>query len=121
MDRSYYVMSLQADLPARLWATSTQSSIVRRGRPSGRPTTAAPVRDDLEQHRQHRYEDNPDRHEREVVLDDRHVAEQPAGAEAQRDPRHRADDVVQHEGGGGHLRRARDERDERADDRDEAA
>src|SRR5712671_2455038 len=25
MDRSYYVMSLQADLPARLWATSSHS------------------------------------------------------------------------------------------------
>ena len=42
--------------------------------------------------------DDADRHQREVVLDDRDVAEQQARAEAQAHPQDRADDVVEDEG-----------------------
>jgi hypothetical protein len=54
--------------------------------------------------------------------DDRHVAEEHAGEQAQSHPRQRAPiDVVEHERRGRHLRRPGDERHERPDDRHEPA
>ena len=55
------------------------------------------VLDELEDHRQHRDEDDADGDEREVVLDDRHVAEEIARAHAERHPRDAARDVVEEE------------------------
>ena len=77
------------------------------------------MRDELERHRQHRHHDDADGHQREIVLDDRHVAEEPAGAQAQRDPGDRSHGVVEDERPRRHLRRPCDERHERADDRNE--
>ena len=75
----------------------------------------------LEHHRQQRDEHDADRDEREVLLDDRHVAEEHSRAHAQAHPPDRADEVVEDEASTAHLRRAGDKRHERAHDRHEAA
>ena len=71
-------------------------------------------------HRQHRYDDDQDRHDAEVLLDDRHVAEQVAAPQEQRDPGDAAGEVVRGEARAPHAADAGDERRERADDRNEA-
>ena len=91
-------------------------------RPAARRLRAgAAVPEELDHDRQDRDEDDADGHEREVVLDDRDVAEEYAGAEAQADPGDGAGDVVEHECRRRHRGRAGDERHEGPDDRHEAA
>ena len=58
--------------------------------PSGGLTRRGDGRTILEHHRQQRDDHDAERHQREVVLDDRHVAEHVAGADADRHPGHPA-------------------------------
>src|SRR6266536_4831170 len=71
--------------------------------------------------RQDRYDDDADRHQREIVLDHRHVPEDAARADAHTHPCGGANHVVGRERVRRHPRRAGDERDERADDWHETA
>src|SRR6185436_594319 len=82
-------------------------------------TDLTPLSKELDGHRQQRDDDDADRDEREVLLDDGDVAEEQAGADTENHPRGGADEVVEAEGRRPHLRRAGHERDERADDRHE--
>ena len=75
----------------------------------------------LDEHRQDRDEDDANRDQREVFLDERHVPEQPSRTDAQTDPGCRPDHVVEDEGARRHLRRTGHERHERAHDRHESA
>ena len=75
---------------------------------------------DLEHHRQHRYGNDAERDQREVVFDDGHVAEDVARPHADCHPADTARDVVEKERAGLHFRCARDERKKRADDGHEA-
>jgi len=78
------------------------------------------VFEDLEHHGKDRHDHDANRDEREVFLDHRDIAKHETGAHADRDPRDPACNVVEEERSRGHLRRAGDERQERADDRDKA-
>src|SRR5881397_3673429 len=72
------------------------------------PFLCPPMREILEDHRQYRNEYDADGHEREVLLDDRDISEQHAGAEAESHPRDGPGQVVdsermrRHPGGAGH-------------------
>src|SRR5262245_57298517 len=72
--------------------------------------------DQLDEHRQQRYADNSERPQREILFDDGHVAEQQSRADANAYPSDGAGGIEEDESMRRHLRRASDERHERAHD-----
>ena len=89
-----------------------------KGSCSGAAPAAMP--DVFDGDRQQRDHDDPQDHEREVVLHDRDVAERVAGPHAGAHPDQASDDVVGGEPGVRHRADPGDERGERPDDRHEA-
>lgn len=73
----------------------------------------------LDHHRQQRHENDPERHQREIFLDDRHLPEEIPGTNAQYDPADAARHVEEGERRVGHLGHASNKRHERADDGNE--
>ena len=84
---------------------------------SSRPGPARP--EQLDEHRYHRDEDDQQQDRFDVVLDEVDLAEEVAERSDSHAPEQSSDDVVGDEGAVVHLRRARHDRDEGPDDRDE--
>src|SRR3954470_10907852 len=89
----------------RLKAEATESSSFHRsvedqtnGSQRGRFLTGPPffsVAKPLDHHRNEGYGDDADRHQREIVLDDRHVPERVARAQTESHPEHATEHVEQ--------------------------
>src|SRR5688500_691234 len=82
---------LRRSLASRVSGSHGADGLVRGTPP--RPDLA----EQLDAHGDQRYRDDANGDDREVVLDDRDVAESIAGAHADPDPQHAAEDVVEHE------------------------